>query len=150
MVQAAHRDTAQRPLLRSVQEFGLLLRWGLVVLHIPQYLHVVSIGIGELVGPAMSLITVAPPLAQSGGLDSFGSPLQRLGRGGAPGYMSHSSLCRLSYFQGMVIEVFIRTQINRLSFPARLLHPKQLFEEPQRVIWFGGEQLHVSKLRYLE
>src|SRR5690349_15274507 len=69
VVQTTHGDTAQGSLLRSVQEFGLLLRRSLVVLHVPQYLHVVSIRIGELIGSTVSLITVDPPLAQSSGLN---------------------------------------------------------------------------------
>src|SRR6266568_464577 len=112
MIQATHRDTPQGPLLRSVQKFGLLLRRGLVVFHVPQDLHLVPIRIGELVGPAVSLITVDPSLAQSGGLDDLGPSLQRLGRGGAPGYMPQSGLRGLGYFEGVMIKVFIRSQVD--------------------------------------
>src|SRR5260221_5526589 len=150
MIETAHRNTVHWPLLGSIQEGGPLLWWRLVVVYVPQELHLVSIRSSELVGPAMAQVALNPALAQSSGLDGFGPPLQCLGRGGPPGHMPHSGLHRLSYFQGVMIKVFIRSQIDRLSLPTRLLQSKQLFEEPQGIIGFRSEQLHVSKLSYLE
>src|SRR5947209_15568869 len=138
------------PPLGSIQESGPLLWWRLVVVYVPQELHLVSIRSSELVGPAMAQVAFNPALAQSRSLQGHDPSRQGLGGGGAPGHMSRPGLRRLGDFQGVMIKVFIRSQINRLPLPTRLLHSKQFFEKPQGVIWFGSKQFHVSKLRYVK
>ena len=76
------------PPLGSIQEGGPLLWWRLVVVYVPQELHLVSIRSSELVGPAMAQVALNPALAQSRSLQGHDPSLQGLGGGGAPGHMS--------------------------------------------------------------
>lgn len=64
--------------------------------------------------------------------------------------MTQPRFGRFSYFEGVMIEVFVAAQVDRLAFLPAFLHPQKLFEEVQRFVGLGGEEFHVGQLGHLE
>ena len=102
-----------------------------------------AVGVAEAVGGPVTVVAVAPPLAQSGGLDRRRTALQRRRIPRPQRHVAEARQPGLGQLQAVALGLAPAAQEHRLAVAVLDLHPEQLDEEPLAGGRERGQQLGV-------
>ena len=144
MVDALDRGAAVDVALGHVFEPGAQVLGRHVAVLLVEDLEPVAVGIAELVGGAVPVVTVVPADPQPGRFDRRHSPLESLGAPGADRGMAEPGQLGLGQLEAVGLVLAPPAQEHRLAAAVLDLHPEQVDEEVQAVVGKRREQLGVG------